>query len=159
VKPEVPCRKILRHVKELLKSHGDEYTKFSFLSPISYCFRGVSGDGQSALVVKLGVSPSRSRLLIGTHRYQRGIVQQAQGSSSDTAVSPHHNNQSSHWIGGWVDFRAGLGTEDRGKILCLCLRSKPDRSVRSQAVKGLILTELPRLTDQHVNNINSNIMF
>jgi hypothetical protein len=24
VKPEVPCRKILRHVKELLKSHGDE---------------------------------------------------------------------------------------------------------------------------------------
>jgi hypothetical protein len=24
VKPEVPCRKILRHVKEILKSHGDE---------------------------------------------------------------------------------------------------------------------------------------
>jgi hypothetical protein len=23
VKPEVPCRKILRHVKDLLKSHGD----------------------------------------------------------------------------------------------------------------------------------------
>jgi hypothetical protein len=23
VKPEVPCRKILRHVKNLLKSHGD----------------------------------------------------------------------------------------------------------------------------------------
>jgi hypothetical protein len=23
VKPEVPCRNILRHVKELLKSHGD----------------------------------------------------------------------------------------------------------------------------------------
>jgi hypothetical protein len=23
VKPDVPCRKILRHVKELLKSHGD----------------------------------------------------------------------------------------------------------------------------------------
>jgi hypothetical protein len=23
VKPEVPCRKTLRHVKELLKSHGD----------------------------------------------------------------------------------------------------------------------------------------
>jgi hypothetical protein len=30
VNPEVPCRKILRHVKELLKSHGDGYTKFSF---------------------------------------------------------------------------------------------------------------------------------
>jgi hypothetical protein len=24
VKPEVPCRQILRHVKEFLKSHGDE---------------------------------------------------------------------------------------------------------------------------------------
>jgi hypothetical protein len=24
VKPKVPCRKILRHVKELLKSHRDE---------------------------------------------------------------------------------------------------------------------------------------
>jgi hypothetical protein len=28
VKPEVPCRKILRHVKEILKSHVDEQTKF-----------------------------------------------------------------------------------------------------------------------------------
>jgi hypothetical protein len=24
VKPKVPCRKILRHVKDLLRSHGDE---------------------------------------------------------------------------------------------------------------------------------------
>jgi hypothetical protein len=28
VKREVPCSKILRHVKDLLKSHGDRYTKF-----------------------------------------------------------------------------------------------------------------------------------
>jgi hypothetical protein len=34
VKPEVPCRKILRHVKELLKSHRDGQTKFSFPLPI-----------------------------------------------------------------------------------------------------------------------------
>jgi hypothetical protein len=54
----------------------------------------VSGDGQSALVDKLGVSPSRSRLLTGSHRYYPGIVQQAQGRSAETAVSPHHNNQS-----------------------------------------------------------------
>jgi hypothetical protein len=33
VKPEAPCRKILLHVKDLLKSHGAK-TKFSFLSPI-----------------------------------------------------------------------------------------------------------------------------
>jgi hypothetical protein len=34
VKPEVPCRKILWHVKDLLKSHGEGQTKFSFPSPI-----------------------------------------------------------------------------------------------------------------------------
>jgi hypothetical protein len=34
VKPEVPCPKILRQVKDLLKSHGDEYAKFSFPSSI-----------------------------------------------------------------------------------------------------------------------------
>jgi hypothetical protein len=28
VKPEVSCRKILQHVKNLLKSHGDGQTKF-----------------------------------------------------------------------------------------------------------------------------------
>jgi hypothetical protein len=28
VKPEVPCRKVLWCVKEILKSHGDGYTKF-----------------------------------------------------------------------------------------------------------------------------------
>jgi hypothetical protein len=33
VKLEVPCRKILWHAKDLLKSHGDGQTKFSFPSP------------------------------------------------------------------------------------------------------------------------------
>jgi hypothetical protein len=80
-------------LKELLKSHRDEETKFLFSSPNS-CPRGVSGDAQSALVVKLGVSPNRSRLLTGSHRYHPGIVQQAKGRSAETAVSPHHNNQS-----------------------------------------------------------------
>jgi hypothetical protein len=54
--------------------------------------RDVSGDGQIALV-KLGLSPSRSRLP-GPHRYHSGIVQQAQARSSETVGSPHHNNQS-----------------------------------------------------------------
>jgi hypothetical protein len=34
LKPEVPCRKISQHVKDVLKSHGDRYTKFSFPSSI-----------------------------------------------------------------------------------------------------------------------------
>jgi hypothetical protein len=55
--------------------------------------RDVSGDDQSALVDKLGVSPSRSRLPF-PHRYHLGIVQQAQGRSTETAASPHYNNQS-----------------------------------------------------------------
>jgi hypothetical protein len=63
----------------------------SFPSPISYCSRRVSGDGQSALVVKLGVSPSRSRLLTGSHRYRKGIVQQAQGRSAETVFVAFQN--------------------------------------------------------------------
>jgi hypothetical protein len=64
-----------------------------FLHPSPTRSRDVSGDVQSALVDKLGVSPSRSRLLTGPHRYHPGIVQQAQGLSSETAVSPRHNIQ------------------------------------------------------------------
>jgi hypothetical protein len=67
-----------------------------FLRPSPTGSRGVSGDGQSALVVKLGVRHSRSRLLTGSHRYHPGIIQQAQGRSAKTAVSPHHNNQSTN---------------------------------------------------------------
>jgi hypothetical protein len=68
VKPEVPCRKILRHVKDLLKSHGDRYTKFSFPSSILLLAPKISlltgppnsiGGCQSVLVDKLGVSLSR----------------------------------------------------------------------------------------------------
>jgi hypothetical protein len=63
--------------------------------------RDVSGFGQSALVDKLGVIPSQSRLLTGPHRYHPGIVRQAQGRSAETVVSPHHNNQSTiyrYWL-------------------------------------------------------------
>jgi hypothetical protein len=48
---------------------------------------------RSALEDKLGVRPSRSCLLTGPHRCHPGIVQQAQGRSAETAVSPRHNNQ------------------------------------------------------------------
>jgi hypothetical protein len=54
VKPEVTC-KILRHMgMDRLNSH--------FLRPSPNCSRDVSGDGQSALVDKLGFSPSRYHL-------------------------------------------------------------------------------------------------
>jgi hypothetical protein len=38
------------------------------------------------------------------------------------------------WIGGSMGLRAGLDTEARGKILCLCRESKPGRPVSSQAL-------------------------
>jgi hypothetical protein len=51
--------------------------------------RDVSGDGQTALVDMLGVSPSRARLT-GPHRCHPG--DRTLGRSSETAVSPHYNN-------------------------------------------------------------------
>jgi hypothetical protein len=39
-----------------------------------------------------------------------------------------------HWTGGWVDPRAGLDSEARRKILCLCRGSNPGRSVCSQTL-------------------------
>jgi len=43
---------------------------------------------------------------------------------------------SSHWIGGWVA-SAGLDTEARGEILCLCRRSNPGWPVCSQTLYWL----------------------
>jgi hypothetical protein len=33
---------------------------------------------------------------------------------------PQESTLSTHWIGGWVGLRAGLDTEARERILCLC---------------------------------------
>jgi hypothetical protein len=42
-----------------------------------------------------------------------------------------------HCTRGWVDLRAGLDTEVRGKILCPCLGSNPGRPVRSETLYWL----------------------
>jgi hypothetical protein len=68
---------------------GIERLNSRFLRPSPTRSRDVSGDGQSALVDKLGDRPSWSRLLTGPHRYHLGL-------SAKTAVSPHHNNQSNY---------------------------------------------------------------
>jgi hypothetical protein len=97
VKSEVPCRKILRHVKDLLTSHGDGQTKFSFLRPFSYslqrclCWQDrqtVLVACQSALVDKLGVCPSRYHHTMIHVAITRGWTI---GRSSETSVSPHHS--------------------------------------------------------------------
>jgi hypothetical protein len=54
---------------------------------------------------------------------------------SPAALYPWGNDPCTHWTGGWVGPRAGLDTEDRGKILCLCRGSNTDRPVVQPVVR------------------------
>jgi hypothetical protein len=60
-----------------------------------------------------------------------------------TGFSPRETTPGTHWLGGWLDLRAGLDTEARGKILCLCQGLNPGRSVCSQTQKVIELHSLP----------------
>jgi hypothetical protein len=100
VKTEIPLPKILRRVTDLLKSHWDGQTKYLFTSPILLLAPEMSlltgppdstGGCQSALVDKLGVSPSRYHHTMLHIAVTRDEQQARRGSSSETSVSPHHN--------------------------------------------------------------------
>jgi hypothetical protein len=45
------------------------------------------------------------------------------------AFTPGVRTPGTHWTGGWVGPKTGLDTEARGKILCPCRGSNPDRPV------------------------------
>jgi hypothetical protein len=49
--------------------------------------------------------------------------------------NPGERTPGTHWTGGWVGPRASLDTECRGKILCPCRRSNPDRPVVQPVVR------------------------
>jgi hypothetical protein len=51
--------------------------------------------------------------------------------------TPGKRNPGTHCTGGWVGPRAGLDTEDRGKILCLCRGSNPDSPVVQSVLSWL----------------------
>jgi hypothetical protein len=51
------------------------------------------------------------------------------------ALPPEKGPPGTHCTGGWVGPRAGLDTEDRGKILCPCRGSNPDRPVVQAVVR------------------------
>jgi hypothetical protein len=51
------------------------------------------------------------------------------------ALYPRGKDPGTHWRGGWVGPRAGLDTEDRGKIRCPCQGSNPDRPVVQPVVR------------------------
>jgi hypothetical protein len=54
---------------------------------------------------------------------------------SPAALYPRERTPGTHWIGGWVGLCAGLDTEARGKILCLCRGLNPGRPICSQALE------------------------
>jgi hypothetical protein len=56
-------------------------------------------------------------------------------SASHLCFIPMEKTPSTHWIGGWVGLRAGLDTEARGKILCLCQGSNPNRPINQSVVR------------------------
>jgi hypothetical protein len=51
------------------------------------------------------------------------------------AFTPGEKTPGTHWTGGWVGPRAGLDTEDRGKILCPRRESNLDRPVVQPVVR------------------------
>jgi hypothetical protein len=51
------------------------------------------------------------------------------------ALYPRARTPDAYWTGGWVGLRAGLDTEARGKTLCLCRGSSPDRPVVQSVVR------------------------
>jgi hypothetical protein len=51
------------------------------------------------------------------------------------AFTPGERTPGTHCTGGWVDPRAGLDTEARGKILCPRRVSNPDRPVVQPVVR------------------------
>jgi hypothetical protein len=54
-----------------------------------------------------------------------------------TALYPRKMTPGTHWIGGWKGLRAGLDTEIRGKIICLCRELKPGLPGCSQTLYWL----------------------
>jgi hypothetical protein len=54
------------------------------------------------------------------------------------AITPGERTPGTRCTGGWVGPRAGLDTEDKGKILCPCRGSNPYRPVVQPVVRGSV---------------------
>jgi hypothetical protein len=66
--------------------------------------------------------------------------------------TPGERTPGTHWTGGWVDPRAGLDTEARGKILCPCRGSNPDRPVVQSVVRHYTAWATRLLNLYHIKN-------
>jgi hypothetical protein len=76
-----------------------------------------------------------------SHRYHPGIVQQAQGRSAETAVSPHHNNQS---------------TNLQSTSLYICSRTPNNTfsGITSENFPAVHLRELGVTSEQHAHYVS-----
>jgi hypothetical protein len=69
--------------------------------------------------------------------------------------TPGERTPGTHWIGGWVDLRAGLDAGARKKILCPCRGSNPDRPARSQTLYWLSSSGLRQGMAEHGDELSS----
>jgi hypothetical protein len=83
-----------------------------------------------------GIAPTHSR-----PRHYMGWSGQRH---APAALCPRERTPGTHCTGGWVGPGAGLDTETRGKILCPCRGSNPDRPVVQSVVKTLYWLSYPR---------------
>jgi hypothetical protein len=67
------------------------------------------------------------------------------------AFTPGESTPGTHFTGGWVGPRAGLDSEARGKIICPCRGSNPDRPVVQPVVRHYTAwaNPAPSLTIEH----------
>jgi hypothetical protein len=73
--------------------------------------------------------------------------------SRPSRTLPWGKDAGTHCTGGWEGLRASLDTEDRGKILCPCRGSNPDRPVVQSVVRHYTdwATPAPRQLKMKVN--------
>jgi hypothetical protein len=71
-----------------------------------------------------------------------------------SAVFPEERTPGTHCTGGWVGLRAGLDTEVRGKIICPCRGSNPDRPVVQSVVRHYTDWATPAPLRQRYRHIN-----
>jgi hypothetical protein len=69
------------------------------------------------------------RNIAPTHSQSRHKMEWVVSITPRPRFTPEERTPGTHCIGGWVGPRAGPDTEARGKILCPCRGSNPDRPV------------------------------
>jgi hypothetical protein len=70
-----------------------------------------------------------------THSWSQHCMGVSGQRHAPAALCPGERIPGTHCTGGWGRLRAGLDTEVRGKILCPCRGSNPDRPVVQSVVR------------------------